>query len=66
MVFEGSMGLYLLVKKMFRGQRLGNVGLNIDENIRNRGEPHGLEAFSRRTRTRAAVFLTKIGLSKEK
>ena len=36
MIFEGSMGLYLLVEKRFRGQRLCNVGLNIDENIQNR------------------------------
>ena len=31
MIFGGSMGLYLLVEKMFKGQRLGNVGLNVDE-----------------------------------
>ena len=27
------MGLYLLVEKRLRGQRLGDVGLNVDENI---------------------------------
>ena len=31
MIFEDSMGLYLLVKKRLRGQRLGNMGLNVDE-----------------------------------
>ena len=31
MIFGGSMGLYLLVEKRLRGQRLGNVGLNVDE-----------------------------------
>ena len=36
MIFEGSMGLYLLVEKRLKGQRLGNVGLNVDENIRKR------------------------------
>ena len=35
MIFEGSMGLNLLVEKRLRGQRLGNVRLNIDENIQN-------------------------------
>ena len=59
MIFGGSMGLYLLVEKRLRGQRLGDVGLNVDVIKRNRGEPHGLEAFSRRTRTRAAVFFNK-------
>ena len=34
------MDLYLLVEKRFRGQRLDNVGLNVDENIRN-GEEKG-------------------------
>ena len=45
------MGLYLLVEKRLRGQRLGNVGLNVDENIRNREEKRrmGLKAFGRRT-----------------
>ena len=42
------------------------MGLNVDVIKRNSGEPHGLEAFGRRTRTHAAVsFLTKIGLSKK-
>ena len=31
MIFEGSMGLYLLVEKRLMGKRLGNVGLNVDE-----------------------------------
>lgn len=35
MIFGDSMDLYLLVKKMFRGERPGNMGLNIDENKRN-------------------------------
>ena len=46
MIFEGSMGLYLLVEKRFRGQRLGNVGLNVDENKRNGEAPRmGLKAL---------------------
>ena len=60
------MGLYLLVEKRFRGQRLGNVGLNVDENIRNREEKRrmGLKAFGRlRAHVAAAVFLkTKFSL----
>ena len=36
MIFEGSIGLYLLMQKKLKGQRLGNVGLNIDEKKRNR------------------------------
>ena len=36
------MGLYLLVEKRLRGQRLGNVGLNVDENIGNRDEKRWL------------------------
>ena len=53
------MGLYLLVEKRLRGQRLGNVGLNIDENIRNRQEKRrmGLKAFGRPcAHAAAAVF----------
>ena len=38
MIFGGSMGLYLLVEKRFRGQRLGNVGLNVDEKQKKREE----------------------------
>ena len=34
MIFEVSMGLYLLVEKRLKGQRLGNVGLNVDEKKR--------------------------------
>ena len=46
MIFEGSMGLYLLVEKRFRGQRLGNVGLNVDEKKRNGEAPRmGLKAL---------------------
>ena len=58
MIFEGSMGLYLLVEKRLRGQRLGNVGLNVDENIRNREENRrmGLKAFGRPAHAAAAVF----------
>ena len=45
MIFEGSMGLYLLVEKRFRDQRLGNVGLNVDEKKRNGEAPRmGLNA----------------------
>ena len=59
MIFGGSMGLYLLVEKRLRGQRLGNVGLNVDENIRNREEKRrmGLKAFGRpHVHAAAAVF----------
>ena len=53
------MGLYLLVEKTLRGQRLGNVGLNVDENIRNREEKRrmGLKAFGRLKRARCSFFL---------
>ena len=54
------MGLYLLVEKRLRGQRLGNVGLNKDENIQNREEKRrmGLKAFGRpHGHAAAAVFL---------
>ena len=52
------MGLYLLVEKRFRGQRLGNVGLNVDENIRNREEKRrrGIKAFGRPQRARCSFF----------
>ena len=55
MIFGDSMGLYLLVEKRLRGQRLGNVGLNVDENIRNREEkkadgPKGLRPAARTLR----------------
>ena len=52
------MGLYLLVEKRLRGQRLGNVGLNIDENIQNREEKRrmGLKAFGRPHAHAAAAF----------
>ena len=58
------MGLYLLVEKRLRGQRLGNVGLNVDENIRNREEKRrmGLKAFGRPHAHAAAAFFFKIGL----
>ena len=57
------MGLYLLVEKRLRGQRLGNVGLNKDENIQNREEKRrmGLKAFGRPRARWDAVFLNKIG-----
>ena len=57
------MGLYLLVEKRFRGQKLGNVGLNVDENIRNRDEKRrmGLKDFGRpRARCGCSFFLNKI------
>ena len=51
MIFGGSMSLYLLVEKRLKGQRLGNVGLNVDENIRNREEKanasHGPKGLGR-------------------
>ena len=52
------MGLYLLVKKRFRGQRLGNVGLNVDENIQNKEEKRrmGLKSFTGLAHAAAAVF----------
>ena len=62
MIFGGSMGLYLLVEKRLRDQRLGNVGLNIDENIQNTDEKRrshrmGLKAFGRpHAHAAAAVF----------
>ena len=59
------MGLYLLVEKSLRGQRLGNLGLNVDENIRNREEKTrmGLKVFGRpRVRCGAIFFKTKFGL----
>ena len=64
MIFGGSMGLYLLVEKRLRGQRLGNVGLNVDENIRNREEKRrmGLKAFGRPRARCGAVFFGKFGL----
>ena len=63
------MGLYLLVEKRLRGQRLGNVGLNVDENIRNREEKRrmGLKAFGRpHAHAAAAFFLKKISLREKK
>ena len=36
MIFGGSMGLYLLVEKRLKGQRLSNVGLNVDEKQKER------------------------------
>ena len=65
------MGLYLLVEKKIRGQRLGNVGLNIDENIRNREEKRrshrmGLKAFGWPCARRGAVFFYKIRPKRKK
>ena len=63
------MGLYLLVEKRLRDQRLGNVGLNVDENIRNREEKRrmGLKAFGRPRARCGAVFLcAKFGLRRRK
>ena len=63
------MGLYLLVEKRLRGQRLGNVGLNIDENIRNREEKRrmGLKAFGQlHAYAAAAVFFKQNRPKKEK
>ena len=60
------MGLYLLVEKRFRCQRLGNMGLNVDENIRNTDEKTRshrmcLKAFGRpHAHAAAVVFFTKI------
>ena len=56
------MGLYLLVEKSLRGQRLGNVGLNVDENIRNREEKRrmGLKAFGRPRARCGCSFFNKI------
>ena len=68
MIFGGSMGLYLLVEKRLRGQRLGNVGLNVDENIRNTDEKRrshrmGLKAFGpSHAHAASAFFFTKFGL----
>ena len=58
------MGLYLLVEKRLRGQRLDNVGLNVDENIRNREEKRrmGLKASVWPRARCGAVFFTKFGL----
>ena len=42
MIFGASMGLYLLIEKRLRGQRLGNVRLNVDEKKRNREEKRRL------------------------
>ena len=67
------MGLYLLVEKRLRGQRLGNVGLNIDENIQNTDEKRrshrmGLKAFgpphAHAHAAAAGFFFTKFGLKK--
>ena len=55
MIFEGSVGLYLLMKKRFRGQRLGNVGLNVDEKKRKGGASQGPKGLSG-SAGRAAVF----------
>ena len=62
------MGLYLLVEKRLRGQRLGNVGLNVDENIRNREEKRrmGLKAFGRPRARCGAVFFYKIRPKRKK
>ena len=38
MIFGGFMGLYLLVEKRLKGQRLVNVGLNVDEKSKKREE----------------------------
>ena len=52
------MDLYLLVEKRLRDQRLGNVGLNVDDNIRNREEKRriGLKAFGRPRAHRGCSF----------
>ena len=42
MIFKGSMDLYLLMEKRLKGQRLGNVGLNVDEKKRNREQKRWL------------------------
>ena len=50
------------MEKIFRGQRLGNVGLNVDENIRNREEKRrmGLKAFGRPRARCGCSFFYKI------
>ena len=45
MIFGGSIDLYLLVEKRLKGQRLGNVGLNVDEKQkREKRKAHGPKA----------------------
>ena len=50
------MGLYLLVEKRLKGQRLGNVGLNIDEKQKERREKRMGLKLRPAARVRAAVF----------
>ena len=65
------MGLYLLVEKRLGSKRLGNVGLNVDENIRNTDEkrrlashgPKGLRPASARC---GCSFFNKIRPKKMK
>jgi hypothetical protein len=72
MIFGGSMGLYLLVEKRLGGQRLGNVGLNIDkkrtkdinESKENSAAALGLRPACTHTRRRAQFFFFLIGQSK--
>ena len=45
MIFEVSMGLYLLVEKRLNGPRLGNVGLNVDEKKKKEAPRMGLKAL---------------------
>ena len=51
------MGLYLLVKKRLKGQRLGNVGLNVDEKQkRAKRKAHGPKAWAGRARACGSFF----------
>ena len=53
------MGLYLLVEKRLKGQRLDNVGLNVDEKQKERREKRIGLKLRRAARMRAAVFFYK-------
>ena len=53
------MGLYLLVEKRLKGQRLSNVGLNVDEKQKERRVKRMGLKLRPATRVRAAVFFLK-------
>ena len=60
------MGLYLLVEKRLKGQRLGNVGLNVDEKTK-RGAPRmALKALAVRPAARQSLFFLAIEKKEKK